>query len=151
MSITIYRKPIYTDQYLQWDSHHSLTAKYSVVNTLTHKAKVVCTGPELLTKELQHLRRALTRCKYPKWALEKVERKILNNSWKDINTQGEPSQEDANNPGDNTTMRDPNKDKHSKGHIVIPQTQGLGRVLRPYAASMVSRLILRGTGPLSKF
>ena len=29
-----YRKPTHTDLYLQWDSHHHLSAKYSVINTL---------------------------------------------------------------------------------------------------------------------
>ena len=45
LSITVYRKPTHTDQYLQWDSHHSLSAKYSVIGTLTHRAKTVCTNP----------------------------------------------------------------------------------------------------------
>ena len=49
LSITVYRKPMHTDQYLQWDSHHNLTAMYSVLSTLAHGAKVVYTGPELLT------------------------------------------------------------------------------------------------------
>ena len=79
LSITVYRKHTDTDQYLQWDSHHNLTAKYSVISTLTHRAKTVCTGPELINKERQHLRRVLTECKYPKWALDKVERKFLKN------------------------------------------------------------------------
>ena len=26
--ITLYRKPTHMDQYLQWDSHHHLSAKY---------------------------------------------------------------------------------------------------------------------------
>ena len=68
-------------------------------------------------------------CKYPKWALDKVERKLLNNSQENSNTQGEPSEEDTNNSG-NTTGRDPNKDKHSKDHIVIPYTQGLGESIK---------------------
>ena len=76
----MYRKPTHTDQYLQWDSHHNLAAKYSVLSTLTHRKKPVCTGPELLKKEIQHIRKALTKCKYPKWALDKVERKFLNHS-----------------------------------------------------------------------
>ena len=42
LSITVYQKPFHTDQYLQWDSHHSLSAKYSVIGTLTHRAKTVC-------------------------------------------------------------------------------------------------------------
>ena len=50
LSITVYSKPTNTDQYLQWDSHHHLSAKYSVINTLTHRAKTVCNKPELLQK-----------------------------------------------------------------------------------------------------
>ena len=121
---------MHTDKYLQWDSHHNLTAKYSVISTLTHRAKIVCTGPELLTKELQYLRRALTKCKHPKWPLDKVERKLLNNSWEDRNTQVEHSEEDTSNPSSNTTGRHSNKDKHSKGYTGIPYTQGLGESIK---------------------
>ena len=30
LSITVYRKPTHTDQYLQWDSHHQLSAKIPI-------------------------------------------------------------------------------------------------------------------------
>ena len=76
LSITIYRKPMHTDQYLQWDSHHHLSTKYSVISTLTHKAKTVYSNPDLLQKEMQHLRKALTNCNYPKLALDKVEKRL---------------------------------------------------------------------------
>ena len=36
LSITVYRDPTHTDQYLQWDSHHHLSAKFSVIHTLSH-------------------------------------------------------------------------------------------------------------------
>ena len=54
LSVTVYCKPTHTDQYLQTCgvSHHRLSAKYSVIGTLTHRAKTVCTGPELLQREL---------------------------------------------------------------------------------------------------
>ena len=39
---SVYRKPTHTDLYLQWDSHHHLSAKYSVINTLKHRARTVC-------------------------------------------------------------------------------------------------------------
>ena len=48
LSITVYRKPTCTDQYLQWDSHRHLSAKFSVINTLSHWAKTVCSRHELL-------------------------------------------------------------------------------------------------------
>ena len=53
LSIKVYCKPTHTNQYLQWDSHHSLSAKYSVIGTLTHRAKVVYTDPELLQNHNQ--------------------------------------------------------------------------------------------------
>ena len=62
LSFQVYQKQTHTDQYLQWDSHHSLSSKYSVIDTLTHWAKVVCTNPELLQGELNHLGRALGKC-----------------------------------------------------------------------------------------
>ena len=66
LSIRVYHKPTHTDQYLRWDSHHNLAANYSVIAILTHRAKSVCTTPELLNEELQHLKEALARCKYPR-------------------------------------------------------------------------------------
>ena len=85
LKIKAYCKPTHTDQYLQWNSHHNLSAKYSVIGTLTHRAKVVCTSLELLNEELQHLKEALGKYKYPRWAINKVQNKIINylknNKW----------------------------------------------------------------------
>ena len=72
LSITVYRKSTHTDQYLQWDSHHHLSAKFSVIHTLFHRVSTVCSKPELLQQEKDHLRKALTKCKYLKWASDKV-------------------------------------------------------------------------------
>ena len=112
LSITVYRKPTHTDQYLQWDSHHHLSAKFSVIQTLSHRASTVCSNPELLQKEKHHLRKALTKCNYPKWALDKVEKR-LNRSTRQVNDGGNNSAQPANHG------------VPSKGHIVIPYTQGL--------------------------
>ena len=84
--IKVYCKPTHTDQYLHWDSHHSLSAKYIVIGTLTHRAKTVCTTLGLLHKELQHLKEALVRCKYPRWAINKIQNKVINGSWEDNGT-----------------------------------------------------------------
>ena len=114
--ITVYRKPTHMDQHLEWDSHHHLSAKFSVIQTLTHRAQTVCSNPELLHKEKAHLRKALTQCKYPKWALDKVEKR-LNKPSREV-TDG------ANTQGPTGAQTTTNEVK-TKGHIVIPYTQGL--------------------------
>ena len=55
LNTTVYRKPTHTDQYLHWDSHHVITSKYSVVGTLFHRARTICSNPEQLQKEEKHL------------------------------------------------------------------------------------------------
>ena len=116
LSITVYRKPTHTDQYLQWDSNHNLSAKFSVINTLSHRAKTVCINPELLKQKKKHLKKALIQCKYPKWALDKVEKRLNRSSSEAI--------DGVNNQGTNGTSA-ATKEVKSKGHIVIPYTQGL--------------------------
>ena len=96
LSITVYRKPTHTDQYLQWDSHHHLSAKFSVIHTLFHRASTVCSKPELLQQEKDHLRKALTKCKYPKWALDKVEKR-LSRSTRQVTDGGTTSAQPATN------------------------------------------------------
>ena len=116
LSITVYRKPTHMEQYLKWDSHHHLSAKFSVIHTLSHRAQTVCGNPELLHKEKAHLRSALTQCKYPKWALEKVERRL--------NRPSREAPDRANNQGTVGAQPATNEVK-TKGHIVILYTQGL--------------------------
>ena len=53
-STTVYRKPTHTELYLQWKSHHTNAAKYSVGNTLHHRARAVCYNPQLLKKREEH-------------------------------------------------------------------------------------------------
>ena len=103
LSIMVYCKPTHTDQYLQWDSHHSLSAKYSVMGTLIHMAKSVCTTTGLLDKELQHLKEALVRCNYPRWAMNKVQNKVINGNWEEIgNTHVSNTIQDSNGLSDNS-------------------------------------------------
>ena len=147
LSFTVYRKPTHTDQYLQWDSHHNLAAKYSVINTLTHRARMVCTKPKFLNNEMQHLRKALIKCKYLKWTLDKVERKFINRSQEDsndTNNQWEPNEEDSDNPISNTTGRYSTKEKYNVGHIVIPYTQGLGESAKKICRKYGTQTHFRG-------
>ena len=100
LSITVCRKPTHTDQYLQWGSHHHLSAKFSVVCILSHRATTVCSKPELLQPEKDHLRKALTKCKYPKWALDKVEKRCNRSTCgaiDGVNNQGTTAAQAATN------------------------------------------------------
>ena len=77
---------------------------------------MVCSNPELLCKEKAHLRKTLTQCKYPKWALDKLVKR-LNKPSREV-TDG------ANNQGTTGAQPATNEVK-TKGHIVIPYTHGL--------------------------
>ena len=86
---SVYRKPSHTDQYLQWNSHHHLSAKFSVINTLKHRAKTVCSNQHLLPEEEDHLNNALKRCKYPDWALSRAN---IHQKKKKTLIKGQPTQ-----------------------------------------------------------
>ena len=81
----------------------------------------MCSNPELLHKEMDHLRKALTQCKNPKWALDKVEKRL-----------NRPSREvigGANKQGTAGAQPTTNEVK-TKGHIGIPYTQGLCKSIK---------------------
>ena len=110
VSITVYRKPTQMVQYLQRDSHYHLSVKYSVINTLTHRAKTVCNKPELFQKEMDHLRKALNHSKYLKRGMYKVERRLSQL----------PSKESNNaNTQDTTGTKHTSTEAKTNGHIVI--------------------------------
>ena len=90
----------------------------------------MCSDPELLQKEKEHLRKALNKCNYPKWALDKVEKR-LNRSTRQVNDGGNNSAQTAN------------QGVQSKGHIVIPYTQGLCESIKRSVVGMASKLTSR--------
>ena len=125
LSIKVYCKATHTEQYLQWDSHHNLTAKYSVIGTLTYRAKTVCTTPGLLNEEL-HLKEALVRCKYPGWAINKVQNKVINGNQEESgNTHVGNTSQDTSSSSSNSQTSTTSRERPSMGHIVIPYVQGL--------------------------
>ena len=100
-STTVYRKPTHTDLYLNWDSHYTIANKYSVVNTLHHRARALCSNQQLLKEEEEdYVQNVLTKNKYPTWAVNRVKIKIKappkqdqNNRDSNINAKGsEPHQ-----------------------------------------------------------
>ena len=103
----VYRKSPHTDLYLPWNSNHNIAARYSEINTLSHRAHTICSTPELAGEELQHLEHVLGQCKYPKWAIKKIFRKHHNKK-----------------------KQTPKTRHPAKCHIVIPYTQGIGESLK---------------------
>ena len=65
IEFTVYRKLIHTDRRLDYNSNHPISAKLSVIHTLIHTAKQVCSTSEFLAKEMDHLHKVLQHNHYP--------------------------------------------------------------------------------------
>ena len=86
LNTIVYRKATHTDMYLKWNSHHLISSKDGVVGTLNQRAKTVCSSPNMLQREEEHLSRVLTKCKYPTWAINRVKMKMKKPTQKKKNT-----------------------------------------------------------------
>ena len=58
------------DRYLDFNSNHPKSAKHVVVRALTDRAKNVCSFPELLAEEMDHLGKVLRCNNYPNWMIK---------------------------------------------------------------------------------
>ena len=56
-----YRKPTFTGEYLNFNSHHPYSVKKGIVRCLQHWAKVIIGDPETLDKELVSISSTLQR------------------------------------------------------------------------------------------
>ena len=101
--------------YQLWNSYQTITAKYSVVNTLHHGARAVCSNQQLLEEE-DHLQNILIENKYPIWALYRVRMKIKTPSSSDQNKRNNTS---ANNTSGN-----------KKPYRVLPYVKGLSESMK---------------------
>ena len=116
LNTKVYRKPTHTDLYLQWDSHHSIAAKYSVMNTLHHRAKAVCCTKQLLKEEEDHLQRVLTENNCPMWVLNRVK----------LKTKATQAQEQCKEK--NTKAKETSGNK--KSYMVLPYVKGLSESMK---------------------
>ena len=116
LSTTVYRKPTHTDLYMQQDSHHTISSKYTVIGTLHHRAKTISSSPQLLQQEEDHLYRILTRCKYPAWALNRVRIKMK--------TPAQRNQKRNNNSNKN------NQKGNYNPYIVVQYYKGLSESMK---------------------
>ena len=112
-TIGVYRKPTHTDLYLPWDSRHNLSAEYSVIKTLTHRAHSICSTLQLLKRELHHLEEVFGLCKYPKWAIKNIFQQQQEKKRSEKKKQAPTSKYPAR-----------------KCHILIPYVQGICESLK---------------------
>ena len=70
--------PLHADRYLDFNSSHPILAKRAVVRALMDRAENVCSDPDILAKEMEHLNRVLHYNNYPQWII---------NQWGKLNKQ----------------------------------------------------------------
>ena len=71
IAVSVYRKPTHTDRYLDFNSSHPISAKRAVVRALMYLAENVCSDPDILAKEMEHLNRVLHYNNYPQRLIDK--------------------------------------------------------------------------------
>ena len=113
LKTSVFRKTTHTDLYLQWDSHHTIPSKYSVACTLFHRASTVCSTPQQLQEEEENLFRALTKYKYPTWAIKRARIRSQN----------------FNNNKTRRTKQTGQKEKKNL-YMVVPYHQGLSERIK---------------------
>ena len=123
---TVYRKPTHTDRYLDYNSNHPISAKLSVIHTLIHRAKQVCSTPKFLAKEMDHLHKVLQDNHYPTQFFQ----------------QGKPEQK-------TNKKQKPSTGKFIEGgRVVIPYIKGLSKQYRFTLAKYRVTVFFRGTSTI---
>ena len=157
LSFQVYCKPTHTNQYLQRDNHHSLSFKYSVIGTLTQRAKVVCTNSELLQGELNHLR-SLGKCNYPTWAINRVQQKVLSNNWEDTSnnsTNASITRDNNSNTTNNNQGSNPNTTRQGNmatvRQIAISYTKGIAESIKQTCGMYDIQVHFKGNSTASAF
>ena len=111
-----------------FDSHHTLPSKYSVISTLHYRTETISSNPQLLNNEEDHLHRDLTKCKYPAWALNKIKIKSRN-----------PAQKKNSNSKRNTGT-----DNVQKPHILVPYHRRLSESFMKVCSSHGMQVYFKG-------
>ena len=140
LETTVYRKPTNNDIYIHWDSFAPKGWCFSTLKSLLLRAYKVCSSTDYRTKEIDHIRYALTKINgYPEWTIDKTIKQI----------------ED----GPNITM--PADDSNVRPTLLILPYKGavgesLARSLRKSLQSITpggiaSKVVFKGTRLSSKF
>ena len=79
ISVLVYRKPVHTDQYLHYSSHHQTGCKESVVSSLFNREYSIITNEDDLTKENARTKQVLKENGYQERIISKIFQRITNN------------------------------------------------------------------------
>ena len=125
-------------------------SKYSVIGTLTHRAKTFCTTPELPNEELQYFSKALLRCEYHRWAINKIQNKVINGNLDgngNNSIQVGTSQQHFQQQWSSHNLP---QGKTQYGTHIYPLQSGPGGNHQTHVLSMAYKLTSRETVPSSK-
>ena len=101
-----------------------------MIGTLLHRAKTICSDPQLLKQEEDHLYKALSTCKYPTWALNRIRMKMNN-----------PTSTKRRN---NNNQNKPGTDTNQKPYIIVPYQRGLSESLKRTCANHGVQVYFKG-------
>ena len=72
LSTRVYRKPTHSNRYLNFNSHHSIQNKKSVIRTLINRAFTHSSEQQGLNSEIQHIKSVLLENNYPSSLIDQV-------------------------------------------------------------------------------
>ena len=82
VKLLVYSKKSHTDQHLNFGSHHPLNHKLAVIRTLLERCYSIVTEEDDRKKE-EHVVKALRKCGYPPWTIDRVKQDIVEKSLMD--------------------------------------------------------------------
>ena len=80
ISVLIYRKSMYTDQYLQYSSHHQTSCKKSVVSSSFNRTYSIITNKDDFYKESATIKQVLEENGYQESIISKIFKRITSNN-----------------------------------------------------------------------
>ena len=109
--------------------------------TSAHRANVVCSNPTSLSKEMDHIRRALQSCLFPTWGLNRLQHNFQHKH----NNNRDPNPTDTNNHNTNVTT-DYNKQRNIS--MVVPYINGLGEKFKRTCNKQDIQVHFKGTNTI---
>ena len=78
ISVSVYRKPTHTDQYLHYSSHHQTSCKERVVSSLFNRAYPIITNKDDLHKKKARIKQVLKENGYQESIISTIFKRITN-------------------------------------------------------------------------